>query len=288
MGASHSSSSNGSIIVKYDKDGVELWRHTYSEPGNTQTSPIAFEFDNKGNINVLALAFSSSEAVTYSLTPDGVLRWGYAYSNADLPIINPRDLATDTKGNSYVTGTISNSGTSNSKDIFLIKVNKNGVFQWAQQYDGPTNEGDFSERVRTGKKGSVFVGGFTVSGSFNRNMLVLKYAADGTFLWERTYDGPDGLSDQVSDMEVDSKGAVIIVGHSFSGRAILKYDKDGNLNYEKNVAGPYNSNHSLAFDAKKAAIITSTLSTSDGIEIVKYDKNGNSEWGPIRIPLKMP
>lgn len=278
IGVQESGLPNGVLLVKYDKDGNELWRQSYIEPGSSQTSVTAVEFDNKGNIVMTGQAPSLDRVVTISYTLDGIFRWASSYENALLPVINPRDLTTDTKGNSFVTGSIGTSGAASSRNVFVIKIDKNGVFQWDRIYDGPDNSGDFGERVRADEKGDVYVGGFSTMAGSNRNMLVLKYDKNGIFKWGRSYNGPDNLADQVSDLEIDIKGNVIAAGSSYSGRAVVKYDKNGNLKWDRFETGPFNTAHSLATDKKEAVLVTSTLSSLDGVETVKYDKNGNMEW----------
>jgi len=58
--------------------------------------------------------------------------------------------------------------------------------------------------------------GFAVTGRsnhfFDEAVWVRRYDAGGSEVWDRTYDGPDGLDDWGSGVVLDSSGNVLVVG----------------------------------------------------------------------------
>ena len=54
------------------------------------------------------------------------------------------------------------------------------------------------------------VGGGVASG----DIWVVKYRANGTRAWSKTWDGPDGLDDEPTDMVADAKGNIYIVART--------------------------------------------------------------------------
>ena len=104
---------------------------------------------------------------------------------------------------------------------------------WQQVYDGPARGGDAFTSV-VAAPGGVYAAGYTAVSTLNRSdMLVVRYAANGSRSWVRRGRSADG-QDQCSDLARDGRGRLYLVGRT-SGRggdaAILRYSSDGRLSW---------------------------------------------------------
>jgi len=123
------------------------------------------------------------------------------------------DHIIDNDGNTYITGyfrgtydfnpgagttTLSSVGnTSNTYDIFILKINSFGTFQWAKRIGGTTD--DFGHRITYDSNGDILVAGYSEGtvdfdpngGVFNLNSnpsgsnYVLKLSSAGNFIWAK-------------------------------------------------------------------------------------------------------
>lgn len=92
-------------------------------------------------------------------------------------------LARTTDGG-FAIGAYSNGFGGGTFDLYLIKTNSNGVFQWSRVLASPQND-QLSETMETSDQGILMVGTTAVS---NNDMWLVKYSATGTLLWSKRYD----------------------------------------------------------------------------------------------------
>ena len=142
-------------------------------------------------------------------------------------------------GTSYVVG-ISDSFTTDqfgnpSARIFLVKFAPDGSLVWQRIWNGITIRGLGRTGVALGAGNSVFVTG--VSTNNGNDAVLLKFDANGTLLWERTWGGPD--SDESLAVAAAPDGSAYIAGTttsfgpSSSGLFVVKFDSLGNLVWQR-------------------------------------------------------
>jgi hypothetical protein len=128
----------------------------------------------------------------------------------------------------------------------------------------------------------------------------LKYDQDGNLLWQKSWGGND--YDIFTDILLIEDDGFAVAGYSYStdiegitnnGNSdviIVKYDKDGNLLWQKNWGGNSENDFNKIFLTEDGGFITvgsigfggdiegiSIEGNRDGL-IVKYDKDGNALW----------
>jgi predicted Rdx family selenoprotein len=148
-------------------------------------------------------------------------------------------VATADDGTSYMVG-ITDSFTTDqfgspSPRIFLVKFAPNGSLVWQKIWNGTTVIGLGRAGVALGTGGSVYVTG--LSSNNGNDAVLLKFDANGTLLWERTWGGPD--SDESLAVAAAPDGSAYIVGTatsfgpSSSGLFVVKFDASGNLVWQR-------------------------------------------------------
>jgi hypothetical protein len=207
-------------------------------------------------------------------------------------------IATDPFSNIYTTGSFS--GTADfdpganifnliglgNKDIFVSKLNINGVFVWAKSMGGTNNE--IGNGITVDPFGNVYTTGYfsgivdfdpsvltaNMSGVGGFDIFVSKLDTGGNYTWAKTI---GGLNDEVgSDIAVDSNGNVYTTGY-FAGRAdfdpgaaivnldtagffdifISKLNSSGNYIWAKSIGGTGNEDgYSIAVASSGNIYIT--------------------------------
>ncbi len=118
---------------------------------------------------------------------------------------------------------VHNAGTASQKNLFLLKLDNNGDFEWVSVQACTSSA--YIEFIDTDTAGNVYAAGnyydslslqlpggtttYTSNGSFD--FFVLKHDANGTLQWGNVYEGSD-QSDMCNDLVVDDKGMCYMAG----------------------------------------------------------------------------
>ncbi|HYE02470.1 MAG TPA: hypothetical protein VD963_04455, partial [Phycisphaerales bacterium] len=90
---------------------------------------------------------------------------------------------------------------------------------WFRHVDGVQHLADFGDAVAHGPAGTVSLAGTSRDTNDSWTLVTVRYAADGTRLWTRTYRGtPSGFhNDSAVDVGVDAAGNTYTLGSSWGG-----------------------------------------------------------------------
>lgn len=192
-----------------------------------------------GNVNIFVLKLDSS----------GAYQWHVFYGSGSGEIA--QGIAIDNSGNVYVTGeSPSNwngpppsntaplhawSSAPGCVNLFVLKLDNNGAYQWHTFYGPPGNgdncTGNIGVRgVTTDGSGNVYVTGDEAltgwtgpsgqaplnpfDGNYTYNPFVLKLAGDGAYVWH-TFNGyHNNGGDTANAIAVDGSGSVYVTGTS--------------------------------------------------------------------------
>ncbi|HEY9405758.1 MAG TPA: Ig-like domain-containing protein [Pyrinomonadaceae bacterium] len=205
-------------------------------------------------------------------------------------------LATDAQGNTYVAGT-SDAGVGGDLNISLVKYGPDGTQLWEREYAGSGDGKDWATAVRLDSEGNVYVSGTTWGGAvYEYDVVTIKYAADGTRLWARTYNGPLGRWDTSAAMEIDNAGNVIVGGYSQAGDTsgrlydeflVIKYNPSGVAVWERRRSTDAKGDRLVALTVDSARNVYATgnaqVASTDGstfedLVTVKYAPDGTRLW----------
>ncbi len=155
----------------------------------------------------------SSFAVV-KLGPDGAVRWSARYNGSRGGVGGQANaVAVDGAGNVYAAGYVGDGVIFNTNyDYLVVKFGVDGTQRWAQRYDGPGANSDFAEQVVVDAAGNVYATGFSYGADFDYDWATLKFAADGTLLWERRLDAPGHSDDRAADMALLPDGNLVVSG----------------------------------------------------------------------------
>ena len=236
-------------------DGALLWEQRHRGVGDTFNQGRAVIVDPQGNVIVTGqsdggLFGTGADIYTAKYAgSDGRLLWERRYNHATNRGDVANALAIDADGNVIITGSTTTNASAGRTDYYTAKYSgADGAILWEKLYNGPAGRSDQGLRVAVDQAGNAVVTGTSEAITLLNDICTLKYARnDGSLLWERRYDGPDGPSgddstDAPGDLAVDASGDVAITGFSHAGGGgtpfyTAKYaGADGHIVWEKRVA----------------------------------------------------
>lgn len=190
---------------------------TFTVPGSSGGSGFITKLDNSGNF-----------------------LWGKAVLGTTQSLIN--SIEVDGSGNIYSTGTFDNvtdfdpgvptftMTTNGGSDVFVLKLNSSGVFQWAKTVGGSGTE--YGVSIKCDASGNPIVLGdfnsssmdfdpgpptFTMSSTGNYEIYILKLDATGNFMWAKQMGGAN--NDLSFGLTLDASGNIFSTGGFYSTEA---------------------------------------------------------------------
>lgn len=167
------------------------------------------------------------------------------------------------------------------ENIYLVKVDDDGLIQWEKNYGGPEKE--VAQSLINAQDGGIIITGVTKSFSVGEeDLFIMKTTIDGDSLWFKTYgttgnDGGYGISPT-------SDGGYIITGqYNWSDLWLVKIDSDGDTLWTSVIGGAdYEEGLSVKETSDGGYIVCgSTASYGSGqldAFLVKTDSNGKLDW----------
>ncbi len=220
------------LTIKYSTHGDLQWIKTYNGPSNIIDYANAIAVDNEGNVYVTGASFGSGtfyDYATIKYNGQGETLWIRRYNGPGNYSDGAFAIVVDAQGNVYITGRSFGSGT--NRDIATIKYNRDGIQEWVQRYNGPTNGEDGAYALAIDAQGNVYITGYSYNTSSKKDYVTIKYNAEGIQQWIQRYDG-SGNDDEAYDIKVDQAGNVYVTGTSYGTNTNLdyvtiKYSSDG-------------------------------------------------------------
>jgi uncharacterized delta-60 repeat protein len=219
-----------STSVNSNAAQTPAFERTWGGTNGDNAQGVALGSDGSMYVTGITFSFSASEDEAFLLKygPDGTLLWQRTYSGERA--VSGRDVAvhTDATGADavYVTGSFFNSS-------FLARFDTEGNLIWQRTWGG---DSEFTQAVAVASDGSVYIAGGTFSlGAGGGDVALVKFASDGSFLWDRTWGGP--ISESARDVAVAADGNIYVAGegNSFFGNdaIVLKFAPNGSLIWER-------------------------------------------------------
>ena len=320
------------FIAKLNPDGTYAWATQAGGAGDEQVRDIT-SFDDGSSIvtgNFSGTATFGSTTLTSAgqgdvfiakLNADGSYAWAVQGGGSKFDIGYGVEGLSD--GSSLVTGyfekaatfggtSLTATGSTNNKDIFIAKLNSDGTFSWVTQAGG-TQE-DISYGLAKLNDGSSLITGFftgaadfgstTLNSNGKKDVFIAKLNSDGSYAWATQAGASAG--DYGYEITSLSDGSAIVTGF-FTGRVsfgttnltaidrdvfIAKLNPDGSYAWAKKGGGLFRDyGHSITSLSDGSSLVTgffkgrasfgSTTLTSAGNEdvfIAKLNPDGSYAW----------
>lgn len=191
-----------------------------------------------------------------------------------------------TDGGYIMTGYSESFGTGNW-DLLVTKTNANGNVRWSKIY-GNVNQDDQGYDIKQTTDGGYIITGRTDFGSGNRDVYLLKTAANGNLTWSKTFGG--GSFEEGYSVEQTSDGGYIVTGRTRMGAGgwdvyLIKTDANGNQQWSRTYGtGNDEWGQEVHQTSDGGYIVTGTTEISGGgrnIYLVKTNNTGTVQWTSI-------
>jgi hypothetical protein len=174
--------------------------------------------------------------------------------------------------------------SSNDNQIYLMKTNENGFYQWGR-YFGPGDHRGYSVQQTT--DGGYILTGGGEGGSGDVHLI--KTDENGDEQWYRTF-GESCCTDIGYSVQQTTDGGYIITGMTGSyGNGgfnvyLIKTNENGNIQWAKQFGGDgYDKGYSVQETIDGGYILTGSTYIGDtggtvDLYLIKTDENGNEQW----------
>lgn len=160
---------------------------------------------------------------------------------------------------------------------------------WLRTHNGSANATDEALSHTTDNAGNVYAAGKVFSTGSGFDILVAKYNANGSILWERTFNGSGNSKDIAYAVEVDNSGNVFVAGESAGDSTgadfiTIKYNSDGTEQWINRYNGNSNSmdfvEKLLIDDSGNVIVLGTSYETGNLFDLVliKYTNAGALQW----------
>jgi uncharacterized delta-60 repeat protein len=230
------------VTIKYGPGGAQLWAVTFNGPGNFNDESYDIGLDATNNVYVSGTqdtfynSMPNEDIVLLKYNSSGTFQWRRSYDSPSHAYENGRKLAIDGNNNIYVTGF--GFITGNGNDIFILKWNSAGAFQWMQTYNSAPNKFEQPTDIITDANNNVIISAMSIQANNNNynDFLTVKYNSAGTFQWAERYDGPAATDDRAFAVAVDDSMNIYVTGESKGTGTLydcttIKYNPAGTQQY---------------------------------------------------------
>jgi hypothetical protein len=229
----------GASDVTLNDDGSVTARTPLGEL--VESAPVSMQMVGSAQHDVVTRFRLDGDVLTFdvehydaarTLTIDPVRRWSTYYGGTNSELLLGGDpTEVDRGGNAIVTGYVNGNNFptttgahqttyGGSEDAFVVKINGNGVLQWATYYGG--SQQDLAHGVVSDTNLNVIIAGHTFSNNFPvtsgahrttfggvRDAFIVKFDKDGVRQWATYYGG--SAFDDGYGFAADSTGAVALL-----------------------------------------------------------------------------
>ena len=171
---------------------------------------------------------------------------------------------------------------SGSSDIYLLKVDKLGMYEWQHTYGGTEIEG--ACKIKFTQDGNLAMAGHTSSYiNSTYDFYLVKAQMNGDTIWTKHYGTNDW--DFANSMDTCSDGGFIMAGktydtgNAYSDILIIKTDAEGNEQWQKKIGGNKDDVANSIITIPDGYLICGTTNSNNNLNkdiyLVKIDLNGS-------------
>ena len=225
--SSHAHISETRLLVtpKYDMTCADqiVYVIAYDDAGNSAQSPSFTIPQSDPCISGPSTVNSSQSSSSSQISSQS---FAVYFGNRDDD--DAQDVVVDSVGNTYITGhfrqTVDFGGgnitSGGHRDIYVLKVDSTGAFEWVQTYGSTSNLADRGLDIDIDSSSNVYITGYfqgtvdfgngDITASGGSDIFVLKLDSSGAFQWVYTAGGAG--NDNGKGIAVDTDGNVLLTG----------------------------------------------------------------------------
>jgi len=250
---------------------------------------------NNGNVTG---NHGSSDFWVVKMNPSGVVIWQKSLGGPGFDFA--KDIKQTSDGGYILTGIASGNGgdvTGNHGlwDVWVVKLNANGILQWQKSLGGSANDGGSS--VEQTSDGGYIVAAYSESSDGDVSdaidyidYWVVKLSASGTLQWEKSFGGSE--IDYATSIALTLDGGYIVSGFSDSTNGhvtgnhgaedfwVVKITANGDLQWQSTYGGSSQDVGNNVLPTQDGGYIISGFTSSNNGDV--SGNNGNSDFWLVK------
>jgi len=264
---------NDFYLVKTDANGDTLWTRTYGGTGTDYAYSVQQTSDGGYVVAGYTDSYETYQYDFYLVKTDanGDTLWTRTYGGSGTEKAESVQQTTD--GGYIVAGYTSSFGAG-LVDAWLVKIDANGDFLWAQSYGGAN--WDYVYSVQQTSDGGYILAGYEDSfGAGSKDVWSIKTDANGDTLWTRTYGGSGDDRSYSSQQTTDGGYAIGGCTNSFGAGGfdvwLIKTDANDDTLWTRTYGGSASDRAECVQQTTDGGYIVSGATSSFGA-------GGNDFW----------
>jgi len=263
------------ILIKYDKEGSNLWNRTL---GNSNLFGPLGAIDSSNNLYLVVQDLNLSKHYLFKYDIEGNRLWKRTYIHSYSAVI---DMVIDSSGKIYLA--LYNS----SNNIIIEKYDSGGVKTWTKTIDNVDLE--VITHMKIDSEDNLIICGKTEIDTNTNSISLVKCDSDGTKIWENQYFTTKNTT--AYNLEIDSNNNIYIVGvreDNDNGESVLllKYNDVLVLQWSKPIKSTTSDENTffsgIAINSKGDLFVSipvlDTVNSRFTCTLSKFDIKGNSEY----------
>jgi len=216
-------------ILKLNSKGRVEWQKTFGGEDNDVANSIQQTMDGGYIVAGWTYSFGSGwrDAYILKLNSKGGVEWQKTFGGE---FSEEAKSIQQTKDGGYIVAGWTYSFDSDSRDVYILKLNSKGEVEWQKTFGGKDN--DEANSIQQTTDGGYIVAGWTESfGSGEKDVYILKLNSKGQLEWEKTFGGKE--DDGANSIQQTADGGYIVAGWTYSSDSasdyvyVLKLDSKG-------------------------------------------------------------
>jgi uncharacterized delta-60 repeat protein len=280
--------------------GNTSWTKDYDGPAHQDDKIYAITVDALNNIYVVGYTTGigvGTDMTIIKYSSSGTQLWAQSYNSTTNGDDGALGVAVDDSLNVYVTGYVTLAGL----DMYLVKYNSGGVYQWGQSYGGNANQNDKAYAITVDQLDNIYIGGYTIDTANGADFTLVKYNRNGTRLWVGKYDGPAHNDDIAVCLTLSEGNKIYLAGSSKSSSSASSEDymtvrfnpENGDTVWAKRYAGSGEGEdkvYAITVDDLDNIYVTGSITVENPLYhvsppildnnfmTIKYNSSGDTIW----------
>lgn len=280
------------VTIKYNSSGVEQWVTPHNGVGNFHDFGSDIYVDGSGNVFVVGTcqnATPNADFMVIKYNSSGVRQWinTFNYNAANLDDAAAR-IKSVSAGKITVAGVIQLSSNTYAYGHLSYNMSTGAIIGSLVMGTSSTYiEREFA--YTKDNDGNTYLAGAIDNGvGYGLDYCIIKFDTSAAIVWERHYNGTDGLEDIATDVAVDDDGNVYVTGYSTTSAeatnyTTLKFNSAGTQIWEQHFNGEGNgADTAMAITMHSDTTFVITGSSFNGSNqdyyTIKYDTTGTKLW----------